>query len=268
MAMVRQGHELLKDILRHDVPYIMEDVRIGYVRQGSARLTANLIDHDIEGGMLVFIGAGCVMQFDGASSDFDLCGVMVSDERFRAAVGGHAPAWADGAEFVAVKPETDDFGFVRSLFDSLWNLINRESYPDDTLNGLISALVGYYGFVMKNVSGSSAGKISHQQDIFSRFISLVNTFCGHERSLAFYADRICVTPRYLGAVVRHVSGITASEWIKKAVVTRAKIMLRYGGSQVAQIADELNFANASFFCKYFKRATGFSPQSYRRLPQV
>ena len=101
-------------------------------------------------------------------------------------------------------------------------------------------------------------------NIFNRFLQLVNDYCHNERHLSFYAGRICVTERYLSTVIRQTSGITAKEWIDRAVITAAKVMLKHSDMQIAEITERLNFSTPSFFCKYFKRLTGETPQEYRR----
>lgn len=101
------------------------------------------------------------------------------------------------------------------------------------------------------------------KELFDTFIRLVNSHGKHERKLSFYADKMCITPRYLGISVKQASGITAKEWIDRAVMTHAKVMLKYSNKLVAEIAYELNFPSVSFFCKYFKLATGLTPQEYR-----
>lgn len=65
-------------------------------------------------------------------------------------------------------------------------------------------------------------------------------------------------------MVRQTSGITAKEWIDKAVITSAKVLLRHGDLPIVEISDRLHFATPSFFCKYFKRLTGCTPQEYRQ----
>jgi AraC-like DNA-binding protein len=74
---------------------------------------------------------------------------------------------------------------------------------------------------------------------------------------------MCLTERYLGTVVRQASGITAKEWIDRALVTRIKIELRHTDKSVAQISDEMKFPNPSFFSKYFRRLTGMTPLEFR-----
>ncbi len=74
---------------------------------------------------------------------------------------------------------------------------------------------------------------------------------------------LCITSHYLGTVVKQQSGVTAKAWIDKALVTKAKMMLKSTDLQAAQIASQLGFPNASFFSKFFKRLTGATPQAYR-----
>ena len=106
--------------------------------------------------------------------------------------------------------------------------------------------------------------LSREQTIFDRFIYLVNQHVAREHQIAFYAAKMCLTERYLGTIIRQASGVTAKEWIDRALVARIQVALRHTDKTVAQIADELSFPNPSFFCKYFKRLTGLTPQEFRR----
>lgn len=74
---------------------------------------------------------------------------------------------------------------------------------------------------------------------------------------------MCLTERYLGAVVRQVSGLTAKQWIDKSLIACLQAELRHSDKTLAQLADEMNFPNTSFLCKYFKRLTTLSPLAYR-----
>lgn len=74
---------------------------------------------------------------------------------------------------------------------------------------------------------------------------------------------MCMCERYLGTLVRKASGVTAKEWIDRAVVTAAKVMLCHTRMPVGEIAYRLHFANDSFFCKYFRRLTGVTPTEFR-----
>lgn len=104
---------------------------------------------------------------------------------------------------------------------------------------------------------------TRQEEVFNRFLLLVNKYAIRERNIIFYAERLYLTPRYLSTLIRQTSGRTVMDWVNEAVVQEAKLLLRHSDKLVYQIADELNFPNASFFCKYFRRLTGKTPHEYR-----
>lgn len=265
MAMLRSGELLFPSMVRPGVPYIIEDCRLGMLKAGNARLSVNLIEHKLGPGMLAFIGAGSIIQIEEVSDDFDLCGMMVSGERMKGAMRGGMPVWCvGGATSFILTPEASELEVVGKLFDTAWTLIGIDGFPDETLNGIVHAVVHYYNYLKERTADTQVRRMSRSREIFERFITLVNAYGRGEHGLPFYADKMCITPRYLGSAVKAASGLTAKEWIDRAVVANAKIMLKYGDGQIAGISDALNFANTSFFCKYFKRMTGMTPQEYRR----
>lgn len=264
IAMLAEGDKAIQKILQKDTPYIMEDCRIGFVLQGKARLTVNLIDYEVGVGTFAFISAGSILQINEISNDFDLCGMMVSDERLNAAMWKSMPAWCNGnSTSFTVHPQAEDAAIIKRMFGTAWEMINKENLPDETLNGLIYSIIHYYNY-LKNIENDTAQpETSRGKELFNTFIRLVNCNARHERKLDFYASKMCITPRYLSSVIKQASGITAKEWIDRAVATNAKVMLRYSSKQVAEIAYALNFPNVSFFCKFFKHSTGMTPQEYR-----
>lgn len=110
--------------------------------------------------------------------------------------------------------------------------------------------------------GQAPGQ-SRREELLSRFIELLESNFTSQRTVKFYADRLCVTPKHLSAVVKESSGKTASDWIDQRVILEAKQLLRSTGMNVQEISAALNFANQSFFGKYFKHLTGMSPRDYR-----
>lgn len=265
LVLLRSGEILFPAMLHPGTPYILEDCRLGFLRGGEARVTINLIEHELKPGTVAFLGAGNIIQVDWVSPDFDLCGMMISDERMKGALKGSMPTWCAGnAAYFMLQPTSAEVEVVERLIDTAWLMTGMERFSGESLNGVIHAIVHYYNYLKERSTDNVVREVSRNREIFERFIALVNAFGKHERSLAFYADKMCITPRYLGTAVRTASGITAKEWIDRAVVTNAKILLKYGNGQVVQIADDLHFANASFFCKFFRRMTGMTPQEYRR----
>ena len=82
--------------------------------------------------------------------------------------------------------------------------------------------------------------------------------------LVFYADKLCLTPRYLNTIIRQTSQQTVMDWINQSIILEAKVLLKHSNLLVYQISDELNFPNSFFFSsKFFKRMTGMTPHEYQ-----
>lgn len=107
-------------------------------------------------------------------------------------------------------------------------------------------------------------KLRRKEDVFYRFLLLVEANFQIERSVNYYAEKLNITPKHLSAVAKETSGHTAGEWIDSYVVLEAKMLLNNSELSIQEISSRLNFANQSFFGKYFKHHTGMSPRSYRR----
>lgn len=95
------------------------------------------------------------------------------------------------------------------------------------------------------------------------FVRLVRKYFRMEHSVRFYANKLCISPKYLSLVVKEVSGRTAAEIIDEYLLLEAKNMLRFSGKNIQQVAYELNFSNQSSFGKYFKHLTGMSPSEFQ-----
>ncbi len=111
-------------------------------------------------------------------------------------------------------------------------------------------------------SGTGDKPASRRQQLFERFLDLVQRHYAGQRSISFYAGKMCVTSKYLSAVVRQAGGRFAGDWIRERVVLEAKALLRTRRYTVQQASGMPGFANASFFAKYFKAATGVTPRKY------
>jgi len=100
--------------------------------------------------------------------------------------------------------------------------------------------------------------------VFKRFIDLVTEYHTTERGMAFYAEQLCLTPKYLSKLVKQASGRSAPEWIDAFVILEAKNLLRFSDCTIKEIVYRLHFPNQSVFYKYFKSHTGMTPSEYRK----
>ncbi|MFV8342555.1 AraC family transcriptional regulator [Flavobacterium sp. XS2P39] len=107
--------------------------------------------------------------------------------------------------------------------------------------------------------------ISRKENLVINFTALIVAHFKKERSLQFYASELNITAKYLTETIKEITGKTAGEIVESFVIQEAKMLLNNPELSIAEIAEELNFSDQSFFGKFFKRCTGFSPKSYRLL---
>lgn len=103
-----------------------------------------------------------------------------------------------------------------------------------------------------------------KERIYQTFMVSLQKNYRKEREVAFYANQLCLTPRYFSAVIKEKSGHSALHWIVNMVISNAKQMLAHSDISIKEIAIELNFPSQSFFGKYFKQYTKYSPSKYRQ----
>lgn len=107
--------------------------------------------------------------------------------------------------------------------------------------------------------------LSRCEYLFAHFMDLVSTHLVKERSISFYASKMCISPQYLSTVVKQVSGKNPTVWIREKLMDEIKYRLCCTQDSIKEIAYGLNFPNLSFFGKYFKANSGLSPSLYRTV---
>lgn len=100
--------------------------------------------------------------------------------------------------------------------------------------------------------------------IFLRFIVAVQRDCRHQRDVAFYADKLCITPKYLSQVSKSVSGLPASEWISFYSAFELITLLNDQSKTLTEVSCMMNFETLSHFSRYTKKLLGKSPTEYRK----
>ncbi len=159
----------------------------------------------------------------------------------------------------------EDVGEIRQLFQMIKTMLrsDKERYRHEIIRTLFTAAF-YLITEINQREEPGVLKPGRSEVLFHDFMSLVQQHSKHERNVSFYAKSLNITPKYLSAVVKEVSGKTAARWIDESVVLEAKALLKYSGMSIQEIAYHLNFSTQSFFGKYFKQHTGFSPSRYKR----
>ncbi len=245
-------------------PTLMPEMRILIIKQGWAQPVINMIERRFEPGDLVFLGSNGILQYKDASSDVQGIGLSISDELFSLAIGNRIPGAFDGhlRDFqLRLQPHEQEF--LDHLHMMLYRHLRQPGGSSQVTLHLVSAFLWYVDHLWSRHEQSHRESQTREQRLFTDFIQLVSQHAPEHHTIDYYASRLCLTPRYLSALIKQVSGKSAKQWIDDALVTRIKIDLKHTSKPIARISDDMHFPNASFLTKFFKRLTGMTPSQYQ-----
>ena len=105
---------------------------------------------------------------------------------------------------------------------------------------------------------------SRAEQLMADFYSLVEQNSIQHKKIAWYAEQLCITPKYLANVIKKTTGKPVGAWLDEHILLQAKTLLTTTRLTVQQIADRLGFKNQSHFGTFFRRHTGVSPALFRK----
>ncbi len=263
-AIIHSDHNIFRIVRQQQPPFSINDHRLGVIIKGEIHASFNLVEKHVKAGTLVFIGPGSIINPISITDDVEIYGFGLSPDFPMPFAPGQWPAAFNGQVRDFQLPASEaDIATAMQIIETLWHVVHQQDYNRALVSSLVAAQMHHYDSLFRRLADQQQGLQSREQTIFDRFIYLINQHAVEQHHMAFYASKMCLTERYLGTVVRQASGITAKEWIDRALVTRIKIELRHTNKSVAQISDEMKFPNPSFFSKYFRRLTGMTPLEFR-----
>lgn len=259
-----------------DLEFVNHPVKLSFTiaifcLAGRMRFQINLQDFELQTNDILIVQEGGIGEYRGMSDDTRIAVIAFSSEYFQIARQIEATMSLQrqlySSPLFHLTPEAGEE--LMAIYRLMKAKIAETDNPFRK-----GALLGYtqvltynaYKYLLASDSGDGkpTEKSSRQQELYTQFIEEVQKSYTKERSITYYADVLCVTPKYLSQVIHKVSGRFASDWIIDFVILEAKALLKSRKYTVQQIADMLNFANQSFFGKYFKDKVGCSPSEYQK----
>lgn len=159
--------------------------------------------------------------------------------------------------------ENDQMVFTR-YYELMSNLVQSPESDFKLEAARHLTLAMFYGYThIKHTLSEDDTRKNRKNVLHTDFLKLLHRHYKKEREMAFYADKLCVTPKYLAQVIKDVTGHSAMKYIEDYVISESKALLSSTNMTIQQISDELNFPSQSVFGKYFKRIAGVSPREYR-----
>lgn len=170
----------------------------------------------------------------------------------------HTPVLIDATEF-----SSKEILFLKSIHNAMCDYISEDK-PEciEIITHLSKAFfLGLEPHIIENVHIGNPS--SRKESISERFLKLVSEQCSQHRDLEFYANELCITPKYLSSVISKSTGHRSLQWIEEYVIMHAKKLLKDTDLPINQISDLMNFIAPSDFCRYFRMRTGMTPKKFR-----
>ena len=124
--------------------------------------------------------------------------------------------------------------------------------------------IGFHEYLQRNPQYRPDEVKSYRvRELFNRFMMLLERDYKISRDVNYYAAQMNISSKYLTNIVSQVTGHTPKTIIDQYVILQLKMHLKRTTQSIKEMAWEFHFADVSFFCRYFKKHTGLTPQQIR-----
>lgn len=250
-------------LFRVGQPYRTKETRVIRVLRGAAKIYINLVEYEVRERMFIITPPNSLIELLELSEDYDFQ-IITPEDGFLPAVQSSDLTDLYGQHGIRVRLTEEEWEQSGIFFSLLWKSMQGSPFRREEARHLVLALLYNIRYIQDREQARIPSHPSRQEEIFHRFIALVNEHGKCERNVRFYAGKLCLTAQYLSTLIREASGQTVMQWINQAIILEAKVLLKHSDLLVFQVSDELNFPNPSFFSKFFRRMTGMTPAEYRK----
>ena len=237
--------------------------------RGSATITLNDRSFEIGPGELLVCRPNVFLERTRHSDDFDFrCICLSRDLSERLSVKSGIAAWdffffIDHSPIVALRPdEVRTFSLYYDLI--LSRLTDRpRRFQRELTDSLLQAFLFDFNDLLERFITAPKATRSGAERNFRAFITMLTTTYPKPRHVQDYADRLYVTPKYLSAICKRISGRPAADIISYYVAQDVKYQHKKTDKSINEICHELGFPSQSFFGRFTKKHFGKPPRRLR-----
>lgn len=251
------------------IPPVFADIfSVMLIRQGSATFSLNYRDHTVGKDDMLLFWPSLLVSLTRQSPDFVALHLLCERSLFERLLATD-PAYRQYSLFFfqAQSPilHLPD-NLAQTLADDLRQLSRHIVTPGPYQGAMLQHLLHV---VLLQVLGpiahrtDTAAPLSHPEQLFQQFITLLIRHYKQEHYIEFYARSLSISPSYLSRIIRQTTHKTAAYFINGLLHAEACRLLRHTDRTIQAIADKLYFSDQSAFGKFFKANTGLSPLQYR-----
>ena len=257
---------------RMNFPFRFDGILLIWCIEGELKVSINLTEYDLKDNTLFMCLPGNIFKLNqivGDESGLHYVCMAISKEFASSQKLDMNKVFSTGLSLMddpRVSMSEEEASFMAVHLETMGRVASSDlSYKRECLRSLWSPILYVIAGVLdrRKTSDRSLPSSNRSRMLFEQFMELVARYHDRHRNVGFYADKLCLTPKYLSKLIKNATGRSAPEWIDAYVILEAKNLLKYSNDTIKEIVYRLNFPNQSVFYKFFKARTGMTPSEYR-----
>ena len=254
-----------------DGPQVITYGAILICREGKATVNINYKEWHLHEGAVITVFPNDVVELK-VKSEASLFDVEML--KYNASLLREASLQLEQTVYSSLREDRcrQDTPVVTNIIDSMFALLKVYFNQSEctcisqlVLLQLKAFFVGFHEYLQRNPQNRPDDEVKSYRvrELFNRFMMLMERDYKLSRDVNYYADLMHITSKYLTNIVRQVTGHTPKTIIDQYVILQLKMQLQRSSQSIKEIAWEYHFTDVSFFCRYFKKHTGLTPQQMR-----
>lgn len=247
-------------------PYKIKHVLLVLCNGGSGIGSVNLRKYELQSNSLLIGLPGQILASQEMSEDFQGTFILLS-ERFLSRLSiGDTYLFYKSVEKNPFRQVDENTAAAFRSFASLTYALRQVQELKSSMEEVLRALTQLFFMMTGAIFHPTADENDAQRrpsEVMMQYLQLVKQHYREHRDVAFYADQMNLSAKYMTTLIKSASGKSAIQWIEEYVILDAKAQLYSTVNTVQQIAYDLNFPSQSLFGRYFRRLVGMSPSDYR-----
>jgi AraC-like DNA-binding protein len=254
-------------------PFRVDCYVAAYCVEGSVDCSVNLTDYHLTTGTLLLFTPGNIVRItEPEQTDHLRLTLICASTSFITGIGINPSKFLIEAMDVLRDPcihlSTDETEMLHKYVNLALDITKTNpQFIKESIGGLVSSVfyqfAGFLADSKRRQDLETPVRTSRQRQMLEQFIKLAINDHTREHLVGYYADKMCVTPKYLSKIVKEASGRSVPDWLNELLILDAKNMLRHSDMTIKEISARLNFPSQSFFFRFFKNHTGQTPTQYR-----
>lgn len=255
-------------------PFRVDCYLAAYCVEGSVDCSVNLTDYHLTTGTLLLITPGNIIRItqpDELDQNLRVTLICVSASYISNIGINPSKVLVEAVEVLrdpCIHLSDDEAEMLHKYVNLALDITKTNSqFVKESIGGLVSSVFYQFaGFLANSKRREDMEKpvrTTRQRQMLEQFMKLAINDHAREHLVGYYADKMCVTPKYLSKIVKETSGRSVPDWLSELLILDAKNMLRHTDMTIKEISARLNFPSQSFFFRFFKNHTGLTPTQYR-----